>query len=153
MKEHLKKWEKFDEIVNCRNYLTDYIPVSEMAYYSSYSFFPEPCVTLAYLEPCHIQNLRNIRSPVKHLSCRIFLRALDNLGIFRILVYSEPALHKKWSFPLRISSVRVTKSAENWPNPHKTADLATFTEEILNGKLHILSSAEGYSELCLTSII
>ena len=34
-------------------------------------------------------------------------------------------LHKKWSFPLRISSVNVTKSAE-------TADLVTFTE----GKLH-----------------
>ena len=23
-----------------------------------------------------------------------------------------------------------------WPNPQKTADLATFTEEILNGKRH-----------------
>ena len=23
-----------------------------------------------------------------------------------------------------------------WPNPQKTADLVTFTEEILNGKLH-----------------
>ena len=33
-------------------------------------------------------------------------------------------LHKKWSFPLRISSVNVTKSA------------VTFTEEIFNGKLH-----------------
>ena len=35
------------------------------------------------------------------------------------------------SFPLRISSVNVTKSA----------DLVTFTEEIRNGKLHILCSA------------
>ena len=26
-------------------------------------------------------------------------------------------LHKKWSFPLRISSVIVTKSAGNWGNP------------------------------------
>ena len=33
--------------------------------------------------------------------------------------------HKKWSFPLRISSVN-------------TADLVTFTEEILNGKLYFL---------------
>ena len=23
-----------------------------------------------------------------------------------------------------------------WPNPQETGDLATFTEEILNGKLH-----------------
>ena len=37
----------------------------------------------------------------------------------------DPTLHKKGSFPLRISSVNVTK----------------FTEEILNGKLHFLCSA------------
>ena len=28
-----------------------------------------------------------------------------------------------------------------WPNPRETADLVTFTEEILNGKLHFLCSA------------
>ena len=28
-----------------------------------------------------------------------------------------------------------------WPNPQETADLVTFTEEILNGKLHFLCSA------------
>ena len=38
------------------------------------------------------------------------------------------SLHKKWNFPLRISSVNATKLAE-------TADLVTFTEEIGNGKL------------------
>ena len=27
-----------------------------------------------------------------------------------------------------------------WPNPQVTADLATFIEEILNGKLHFLCS-------------
>ena len=27
-----------------------------------------------------------------------------------------------------------------WPNPQKTADLVTFTEEILNGKLYFLCS-------------
>ena len=27
-----------------------------------------------------------------------------------------------------------------WPNPQETADLVTFTEEILNGKLHFLGS-------------
>ena len=25
-----------------------------------------------------------------------------------------------------------------WPNPRDTADLVTFTEEIVNGKLHVL---------------
>ena len=25
-----------------------------------------------------------------------------------------------------------------WPNPRETADLVTFTEEILNGKVHFL---------------
>ena len=39
-------------------------------------------------------------------------------------------LHKKWSFPLRISPVNVSKFA----------DLDTFTGEILNGKLHFLCS-------------
>ena len=28
-----------------------------------------------------------------------------------------------------------------WPNSQETADLVTFTEEILNGKLHFLCSA------------
>ena len=28
-----------------------------------------------------------------------------------------------------------------WPNPEETADLVTFYEEILNGKLHFLCSA------------
>ena len=27
-----------------------------------------------------------------------------------------------------------------WPNPQETADLVTFTEETLNGKLHFLRS-------------
>ena len=39
---------------------------------------------------------------------------------------------QKWSFPLRISSVNVTKS--------ETADLVTFTEEFLHGKLRFLCS-------------
>ena len=30
-----------------------------------------------------------------------------------------------------------------WPNPQETADLVTFTEEILNGKLHFLCSVLG----------
>ena len=30
-----------------------------------------------------------------------------------------------------------------WPDPQKTADLVTFTKEILNGKLHFLCSTKG----------
>ena len=29
-----------------------------------------------------------------------------------------------------------------WPNPEETADLVTFTEEILNGKLRFFCSEE-----------
>ena len=29
-----------------------------------------------------------------------------------------------------------------WPNPQETADLVTFTEEILDGKLHFLCSED-----------
>ena len=42
-------------------------------------------------------------------------------------------LHKKWSFPLRISSINITNSAAN-------CGLVTFTEKILNGKLHFFCS-------------
>ena len=48
---------------------------------------------------------------------------------------TKSALYKKRSFPLRISSVNVTKSAGNW-------DLVTFTEEILSGILYFLCSAD-----------
>ena len=46
-------------------------------------------------------------------------------------------LHKKPSFPLRISSVNMTNS--QFP-----ADLVTFIEEILNGKLHFLCNVMGH---------
>ena len=44
------------------------------------------------------------------------------------------SLHKNWSFPLWTSSVSVTKSIS-------TGYMIIFTEEILNGKLHVLCSA------------
>ena len=47
-------------------------------------------------------------------------------------------LHKKWSFALRIFFKLV------WPKPPKTEDKITFTEKILNWKLHFLCS-EGRS--------
>ena len=34
-----------------------------------------------------------------------------------------------------------------WPNPQKTSDLVTFTEEILNRKLHFLCSGHEKGEL------
>ena len=46
---------------------------------------------------------------------------------------TQRSLHKNWSFPLRISSVNVL-------NPQFPEDLVTFTEEILNGRLHFLCS-------------
>ena len=45
----------------------------------------------------------------------------------------KSTLHKKQCFPLRISSVNVTKSAGNCGFGH-------ITEEILNGKLRLLCS-------------
>ena len=35
-----------------------------------------------------------------------------------------------------------------WPNPQFPADLITFTEELLNGKIHFLSSAICYLMHC-----
>ena len=35
-----------------------------------------------------------------------------------------------------------------WPNPQETADLVTFTEEILNGKLHFFVQSEVRLEPC-----
>ena len=55
------------------------------------------------------------------------------ININRTLV--QYVLHKKRSFPLRISSVNVTKSAVSCGFGH-------ITEEILNGKLHFLCSDE-----------
>ena len=46
--------------------------------------------------------------------------------------HSHP-LHKKWNFPLRISSLQ-----QIWPNPQFHEDLITFTDDILNGKLNFL---------------
>ena len=44
-------------------------------------------------------------------------------------------LHKKWSFPLRVSSVNVTKSAGNCGS-------VRFTEEIFNWKLHFFNAVD-----------
>ena len=51
---------------------------------------------------------------------------------FGCILVAEFDTAQKMKFSLRISSVNVTKST--------TADLVTFTEEILNVKLHFLCS-------------
>ena len=45
-----------------------------------------------------------------------FLQILKNLSLFLCngTTFAFFSLHKKWSFPLRISSVNVTKSAVSW---------------------------------------
>ena len=63
----------------------------------------ELCVTLTYLEPWHIHNLRNIWNPGKYLWCSIVLITLFNPGIFRILAYSKP---EKYSEPFQASCGR-----------------------------------------------
>ena len=50
------------------------------------------------------------------------------------------ALHKKWSLPLKVSSVNMT-------NPHFSADFVSFTQKVLNEKLYFSCSA-GYF-ICL----
>ena len=53
-------------------------------------------------------------------------------------------MSKKWRFPLRISSVNVTK-------PQETADLVTFTEEIPNGKLYFYAVRAAVRAAVLTT--
>ena len=59
----------------------------------------------------------------------------------------KPTLHKKRSFPLRISSVNVTKFVGNCGFGH------IFTEEILNVKFHFLCSETMSVSWTLSSII
>ena len=49
---------------------------------------------------------------------------------------------QKMKFPLKISSVKVTNTLES-------ADLVTFTVEILNGKLHFLCSVRNVTDIFL----
>ena len=60
----------------------------------------------------------------KRLSLAFFIGVTEKLPCILL------TLHKKRSFPLRISPVNAIKSA----------DLVTFTGEILNGKRHFLCS-------------
>ena len=60
-----------------------------------------------------------------------FFTAVLELNKFLTIDFNKQIWHKEGSFPLRISRINVTKTA---------VDLVTFTEEILNGKLHFFCS-------------
>ena len=64
----------------------------------------------------------------KSLSFFHCLPFLNKVILVREFCIKAQPLHKKWSFPLKISSIHVTKSAF-------LADLITFTEEILNVRI------------------
>ena len=55
-------------------------------------------------------------------------------GLWR-KIFLIKSLHKKWSFPLRISSVNINQ-IRSFPLIY----LVTVTKEIINGKLHFLCS-------------
>ena len=67
----------------------------------------------------------------------------DHADSFKIMVHMEVDTAQKMMFSIKDSSVNVNKSEE-------TADLVTFTEEILNGKLHFLCSVGTY---CLDRLL
>ena len=61
-----------------------------------------------------------------------YLNIIDTYIIWQILMpKGEIWMHKEWNFSWRFSSASVTKSTINY-------GLVTFTEGILNRKLHIL---------------
>ena len=63
----------------------------------------------------------------------IFTFGSSNCKFEVMFIKQSQTLHKKWSLPLRSSSVNVATSAEN-------CGFVTFSEEILNGKLYFLCS-------------
>ena len=74
---------------------------------------------------------------------------LQNTSVWLLLMssifelWSELSLYKKGSFPLRISSVNVSKSTRNCGS-------VRFTEDILNGNLHFLCSVSEKKLSCLS---
>ena len=71
-------------------------------------------------------------------NCFVKLNLFIQIRYQFFTIINKLPLHKKWSFPLRTSSVNVTKSEETCVFDH--INLITFTEETLNGKLHFLCS-------------
>ena len=105
-----------------------------------------PCIAHFFLIERSIQDHWNCNRPgCNSIILVLFLLLLLNrwhlfpaiLWCIRAKYYKEKqlTLHKKWILSLRISSVNVTKSA------------VTFTEKILDGKLHFLSSESRENEV------
>ena len=90
-------------------------------------------ITLLSIVPAHHQEIKTICFILCLISFGEKSQGRPNCVLKWCLHSDVLTLHKKWSFLLRISLVNVTKSQE-------TAHLVTFTEEILNGKLHFLCS-------------
>ena len=64
-------------------------------------------------------NLKSFKLNVKILKpLLIFILSYHSWHIVFFTFQSHFSLHKKWSFPLRISSVNVTKSGGNWGSGH-----------------------------------
>ena len=94
------------------------------------------CVTWSTLTinvcPCFQLTTPTFTDSYNRLCCQFLKYLRLNLIPEVLTVKRSFSLHKKWIFPLRISSVNVTKSAVSWKN--------------LNGKLHFCFSVCGFSE-------
>ena len=68
-------------------------------------FYSQPCVTLVYLQPWHIQNPKHIQNTAKHVSRNILFKTLCIT-----LTYSEPLVYSEiWYF---LKSQHIQKPAE-----------------------------------------
>ena len=95
------------------------------------------CFENSFGECIHIRlTLLSYRSQSTDFQCKAMDWFLHESKIGLIWVEAG-TLHKKWSFPLSISSVNVIKSAVPY-------NLVTFTEEIGNGKLHFLCKKKSH---------
>ena len=83
---------------------------------------------LAQVLSCEFYEISKNTFFIEHLWGLLLYKV--NLGIFGTCTFTQ---HKKWSFPLRTSSVNLTKSAVSWGFGHSC-------EEMLSLKLHFLYS-------------
>ena len=131
--------ENFAKIVNSWKLWTivakfsilDFFKISQYASKNKHEFHTKKYSLI--LLPTHLDSCKQSLFHFPSFSCAPLLQSnLRNL-LGRPWSWPGSIKNKKWSFPLRISSVNVTKS--QFP-----ANLVTFTEEILNEKLKFLCS-------------
>ena len=95
-------------------------------------------------------SLRTLTIFTKKLHHRCFTRSEIHLWIPLLLKWKSlislvfPLLLSANSYATTAQKMKfsIMDSSVNGPNPQETADLVTFTEEILNGKLHFLCSEQ-----------